>query len=119
MPPLYASRTRVDVQEVERLVELHLQYMRVTSHEKLWRTGKECGPNAGIVVARIATYMLDEHIYVLALKTVQLAIHQSEITPVAITAYSAEGTEGSQSLRHLYTSDVAGMPDLIAGFEVM
>jgi hypothetical protein len=63
--------------------------------------------------------MLNQHIYILALKSVQLAIHQSQVSPIAVTADSAEGTECSQLLGHLNTTNIACMPNLVAGFKVM
>ena len=91
----------------------------MTSHKQLWRIGKELRADRGIVVAGIATYVLDEHIDILALKAIQLTIHQSQVAPIAIAAYCTERTEGSQFLGHLDTTYIACMPYLIAGFKVV
>ena len=106
------------MQKVQRLVVLHLQYVRVSSHKELWRIGKELRADRGIVVARIAANMLDEHIDILALKTIQLAIHQSQVATIAITTNSTERTESSQLLSHLYATYIACVPNLVAGFKV-
>jgi hypothetical protein len=63
--------------------------------------------------------MFDEHIHILTLKAVQLAIHQSQVSPITVTAYSAEGAECSQLLGYLYATYVACVPNLVAGFKVV
>ena len=93
--------------------------MRVPCHKQLRRIGKERRAYAEIIVAGIAPNMLDEHIHILHLESVQLTIHQSEVSPIAVAAYSPERTEGSEPLSHLNTADVTCMPDLIAGLKVV
>ena len=93
--------------------------MRVACNEELRRIGKKRGAHTEIIVARIATNMLNEHIDILALETVQLTIHQAKVSPVAVATYSPERTESCKFLRYLNTTDIAGMPDFIAGFKVM
>ena len=39
VPPLYSGSSRVDVQEVKRLVVFHFQYMTVSANEQLRRHG--------------------------------------------------------------------------------
>ena len=107
------------MQKVERLVVFYLEDMRVTSYEELWRIGKEQLPHADIVVAWIATNMFDQHIDILALETVQFAIHQSQVASVAVAADSSQGTILSQFLSHLQRADIASMPYLVAGLKVM
>ena len=63
--------------------------------------------------------MLDEHIDILHLETVQFTIHQPQVASIAITADSTERTESSQFLSHLHTTDIPCVPYLVAGFEVM
>ena len=89
------------------------------SHEQLWRISKECRADAGIIVARIAADMLDEHIHILDLESVQFTIHQPQITTIAIATDSPERTESSQFLSHLHTADITCMPNLVTRFEVM
>ncbi len=91
----------------------------MTSHEELRRIGKECRTYAEVVVARIAAYMFDEYIDILALESVQFTIHQPQVSAVAIATDSPERTEGSQFLCHLHTTDISCVPDLVAGFEVV
>jgi hypothetical protein len=63
--------------------------------------------------------MLNQHIYILALKTVDLTIHQSQVASVAVTTDSPERTELSQPVGHLHTTDIACVPNLVAGFEIV
>ena len=87
--------------------------------KEVWRIGKERRSHADVVVSGIAADMLDEHIGILTLEVVQLAIHQPQITPVAVAADSPERSEGSQFLCHLHTADIAGVPDFVARLEVV
>ena len=107
------------MQQIECRVEFHFQYMRMSCHEELWRIGIQQLTDRGVVIAGIAANMFDEHIGLLALKTVQLTIHQSQVAPIAIATDSTQRTELSQSLSHLYTTDVACVPYLVAGFKVV
>ena len=91
----------------------------MTCHKELRRIGKECRTHAEVVVARIAADMFDKHIDILTLESVQFTIHQPQVSAVAIATDSAEWTEGSQLLCHLYTTDISCVPDLVAGFEVV
>ena len=91
----------------------------MSRHEQLRRIGIEHGAHGVVIIAGIATNMLDEHINILALETVLFTIHQPEVATVTVATYSPERTEGSKFLRYLDTTDIAGMPDFIAGFKVM
>ena len=119
VPALDAGSTRIDVQHIQCLIKLHLQDMRMTSNEKLGRIGIERAPDGSIVVPRVTADVFNQHIHILALETVQFPVHQSEVTPVAVAADSPERPEGSQFLGHLHTPDVSGVPDLVAGLEVV
>jgi hypothetical protein len=88
-------------------------------NKELWRTGIKHRADTGIIVARITAYMLDQHIHILTLEAVYVAIHQSQVTPITVTAYSAERSEGCQFLSHFHITDIASMPYLITRFEVM
>ena len=119
MPALYASGTWIDVQKPEGLVIFHLEDMGVTGNEKLRRTGKERRTDRRVVIARITADVLDEHVDILTFETVQFAVHEPQIASVTIATDSTEGTKGRQALSHLYRADIAGMPYLITGFEVV
>ena len=107
------------MEQAEGFIILHLENMGVACDEELWRTSKERGADAWVVTAGITTDMLNEHINIFALKAVQFAIHKSQITTVAVAADGTEWAESRQALSHFYRTDVAGMPYLVAGFEVM
>ena len=119
MPSLNACGTRIDMQKTEGLIIFHFEDMRMTSNEKLGRTGKERGTDRRVVVARITANMFDEHVDILTLEAVQFAVHEPQIASVTIATDSTEGTEGRQALSHLYRADIAGMPYLITGLEVV
>ena len=91
----------------------------MTSDKELRRIGKKCRTHAEVVVAGIATDMFDEHIDILALKSVQFTVHQPQVSAVAVTIDSPERTKGSQFLCHLHITDIPCVPDFVAGFEVM
>src|SRR3712207_5334600 len=58
VPALNAGSTGVDVEQVQRLVELHCGDMRVPTDEKLGRRGIDCAHDRAVVVARIAANVL-------------------------------------------------------------
>ena len=91
----------------------------MTSHEELRRISKECRSHAEVIIARITADMLDKHVDILDLETVQFTIHQPQISAVAVTTDSPERTEGRQFLRHFHITDIPCVPYLVAGFEVV
>ena len=93
--------------------------MGVSGNEELGRAGEERSADRGVVVAGIAADVLDKHVDILALEAVQLTIHEPQVAAVAVAADGAERTEGGQTLGHLHSADIACMPYLVAGFEVM
>ncbi len=119
MPTLQTCRTGIDVQHIQRLVKLHFQNMTMTRHEQLRRIGIEHATNAVVVVARIATDVFDEHVDILYLKTIKFAIHQPQVTAVAIATNGTERSERCQFLCHLHTADITGVPYLVAGLEIV
>ena len=79
--------------------------MRMSRHEQLRRIGIEHGAHGVVIIAGIATNMLDEHINILALETVQLAIHQAQVTAVAV---AADGTERADAISRRRVRSSAG-----------
>lgn len=65
-----ACRTRIDVKHIQRFIILHLQDVRVSANEKFRRTHQNAAPDGGVVIARIATDMLDEHLSAVDSETV-------------------------------------------------
>ena len=93
VPALNAGSTRVDVQQPEGLIVFYFQDMRMSGDEELRRIGEKRRADGEVVVTGIAADMLDEHIDILALEAVQFAVHQAEVTAVAVAANGAEGAE--------------------------
>ena len=91
----------------------------MSCHKQLRRIGKKRGAHGEIIIPWIAPDMLDEHIDILNLETVQFSIHQPEVAAVAIATDRTERSEGRQLLSHLHTADIPCVPDLVAGFEVV
>ena len=107
------------MQHVQRFVELYFQYVRVTGNEELRRLTIEQSAHRRVVVARIAAYMLDEHVNILAFETVQFAIHESQITSVAVATHSPKRAKSRQFISHFHRADVACVPYLVARFEIV
>ena len=107
------------MEQVKRAVELHFQYVRVACDEQLGRRGKECGTYARVVVAGITAYMSHQHVHILTLPSQPFGEHPTEVTAIAVATDSPQRPEGGKSLGHLSRSDVAGMPYLVAGLEVV
>ena len=107
------------MQQIECFVVFYLEDVRVTSHKQLWRIGIEHGAHGVVIVTWVATDMLDEHIDILALESVQFAIHQAQVAAVAVATDSTERAESLKLLSHLYATDVASMPYLVTGLKVV
>jgi hypothetical protein len=93
--------------------------MRVAGNEELWRTGKERRADGGVVTSGVAADVLDEHVNILTLEAVQLAIHQSQVAAVAVATDSPQWPESGKPLCHFDRTDIACVPYLVAGFEVV
>ena len=87
---VYAGCSGIDVQHVEGLVVHHFQNVTVTGYEEFWRTGKEAAAYGGVVVAWIASYMLDQHFHVLTPEAVSFAEHDAEVAPVDVAEYGTQ-----------------------------
>ena len=88
-------------------------------YEELGRFFTQQSPHRRVVVARIATDMLDEHIGVLAFEAIQLTIHQSQVATIAVATDGPQRSKRRQPVCHLHGADVTCMPNLVAGFEVV
>ena len=62
METLNARSARIDVEYIQRLVILHLQYMRVPAEEQLWGTHQNAALDGRVVVAGITADMLHQHL---------------------------------------------------------
>ena len=88
-------------------------------NEQLRRQAVEQRAHRRVVVAGVAANVLDEHVDVFALEAVQFAVHEPQVAPVAVAAHGAQGSERRQFLGHLNRTDVACVPNLVAGFKVV
>jgi hypothetical protein len=70
-------------------------------------------------MARITADVLDKDIDILAFEAIQLTIHQSQVTTIAITTYGTEGTKLGKSLSYFHRTYVTSMPYLVAGLEIV
>ena len=119
VPSLQSGGAGVYVQQVQRAVVFHLQYVRVSAYEQLRRRGVYPRPYAGVVVAGVAADVFHQHVGVLAFPSQQFGIHQSQVAPVAVAAHRPEHAELGQAGRHLRRPYVAGVPYLVARLEVV
>jgi hypothetical protein len=85
----------------------------VPADEEFRRMYKECASNRRVVVARIATYMLDEYISSFDTETVYLWVAQSDISSVDVSVDSTERAEGFKLFCHFKRTYVACVPHLI------
>ena len=58
METLNARSARIDVEYIQRLVILHLQYMRVPADEQLWGTHQNAALDGRVVVAVLTSNIL-------------------------------------------------------------
>ena len=119
MPAVEPCGPGVDVEQVERLVELHFQDVRVTADEELRRVLEDVGTDARIVVAGVAADMFHEHLSVLAFPAEHLREDAPHVTAVDVAIDGLQWTECRQFLRHFDGADVPGVPDLVAGLEIV
>ena len=90
MPPHLPGCSRIYVKKVQRLVELHLQYVGVSGNEELRWRGIQLPYDAAVVVAGITTDVLHQHVYVLALPSEHLGEHSPKVASVAIATYCSQ-----------------------------
>lgn len=119
MPALEAGSTRIDVEELELGVVLHLQDMAVTANEELGGTGKELVADAPVVTTRVTTDVGHQHVGSFARPAQQFGKHAAEVAAIAVADDGSKGTERGEAVGELHTTDVAGVPDLVALAEVL
>ena len=107
------------MEQIEGLVVLYFQNMGMPGYKQLRGRRINQSAHRRIVVARIAADVFDEHVDILAPEAVQLAIHQSEVAPVAVATDGTKGSKLCQPFSHFNRADVACMPNFIAGLEIM
>ncbi len=119
MPALQTGSAGVDVQQVQRLVELDFEDVRVSCYEQLGRIGIQLPANGVVIVAWVAANVLHQHLDVLTLPAQHLGVHQAQVAPVAVAADGTQRPELCQALSDLGRTDVSSMPYLVAGLEVV
>ena len=119
MPALNTGGTRVDVEEVELLVVLHLEDMAVPTDEELGWTGVELVADAPIVATWVTADVGHEHVSTLARPAQQLGEHATEVATIAVSDDGSQGTEGGETVGELDTTDVTSVPDLVALCKVL
>ena len=119
MPALDASGSRIDVQQSERAVVLYFQYMGVPGYEELGWIGKQRRAYRRVVIAWVATNMFDKHVDILALESVQLAEHQSQIPTVTVAIDSTQGPECLKPFGYLCGADVASVPYFVTWLKIV
>ncbi len=86
----------------------------MTRNEKLRRVDIETTGYAAVVVAWIATDVLDENFSLFTLKAQDARIEPQQIATIAIAANGAKGLETGQSLGQLHRADITRVPYFIA-----
>ena len=120
VPSLEACRPGVDVKQIERLIELHFEYMRVARDEELGWGGVDEAADGWVIVSRIAADVLDEHVYVFAPEAQQLPITCAQVGAVAVSADGSEAwPHGLKAVGQLRGANVAGVPDLITAVQIV
>ena len=119
MPALNTGGTRVDVEEVELLVVLHLEDMAVPTDEELGWTGVELVADAPVVATWVTADVGHKHVRTLARPAQQLGKHATEVAAIAVPDDGSQGTEGGKTVGEFDTTDVASVPDLVTLCEIL
>ena len=119
METLNARSARIDVEYIQRLVILHLQYMRVPADEQLWGTHQNAALDGRVVVAGITADMLHQHLRPIHRETENLRIELPYHLPVNFAIHGTEGTESRQLLCHFQRTDVTGMPYFVTALKIL
>ena len=93
VPPLHSGCSWIDVQQLELLVELHFQNVRMSTDEELRWVGVDLAPYAGVIMAGIASNVFHKYGNALALPSEFLGEHLAQVASVAIAIDSTEWTE--------------------------
>ncbi len=76
-------------------------------------------PNTGVVVAGIATNVLDEHIHTFTAEAEALRKFPAQVAAIYISIDSRQRTDGIELFGHFHRADVASMPDRITGRKIL
>ena len=117
--PADACRSRIDVEQIERLVILHFQNMRMPADEQFGWMHQYAAPYGRIVLAGVTADVFHQHFRSLDRKAQCLRIKSADVLPVNVSIHSPEGTKSSILLCHLQRNDVAVMPVFVALFKVL
>ena len=117
MPSHLPCCSRVNVQEVQRLVELNLQYVGMPGYEELWWRGIQLSDDAAVIITWVASNVLHQDINVLTLPSEHFGKHSSQVTSIAIATYSPQGSHITQFVGNFRGADVTSMPYLVTVLE--
>ena len=119
MKPVPSCRTRIDVQAVDGRVVHHPQQVRMSRYEQLRRFGIDGPPDACIILARIATNVLHQHIHLLTLPPIRFREADAHIAAIDIAIHRPQRRYLCQAVRHLHGADIASMPDFVTILEIL
>ena len=114
MESMYACGAGVDVEDIEARVVHDLEDVGVPADEEGGRGCSECTANGCVVVAGVASDVLDEHVGSLNGEAVYLGVAQAYVSPIDVAPYGTERAESLEPLGYLERTDVARVPHLIA-----
>ena len=106
--------TGIDMQRIDCPVVHHLEDMGMSTDEERRWPHEERTAYGRVIISRISTDMLDEHISSLDGETVGLWITQTNVPTINISMYCTKGAESLKPLSHLKRAYVSGMPYFIA-----
>lgn len=118
METAHASRSRIDMQQVQYRVIFHLKQMRMTRYEQLRRIGNNILPDTCVILARITAYMLHHHIHILTPPPQHKRKPVAKIAAVYIAIHSPQRSYLLKAVGHLHSANVARMPYLITLLEI-
>jgi hypothetical protein len=101
------------VQTADGLVVHDFEEMGMAGNEKFGWMGVHGSTDGGVVFARIAADVLDEHIDPFAGETVFFRETVAQVATVDIAIYGTERGYGREFVGDLHSSNVAGVPNLI------
>lgn len=114
MPPLVATGTRVDIEEVVALVAHHFQNMGMAAHENVRADSLNQFSGSQVVVAGAASNVGHQDSQPFALEFNVLRAFAADVLAVAVAADPPEGLEGGNAAAEfLSAAKVPGVPEFV------
>ena len=118
MKALFTSSTRINMEHGESSVVLHLENMGMATNKELWRTGEQRTAHRRVVMAWVASDMLDKHLGSLHFEAQRLRKAETKLAAIDVAINRTQGAESSQTVGHFNRPYIARMPYLVTRFKM-